>query len=130
MNRPGSGSVFAAGTGSWSTLHDWLYYDPVIVLAGVAALVPMLFMRRLPRPGDRGARSRGDGAAPGLPARDVHHPGAALLALAIAGLGHRIVRLLLNGERQRVVRRAAVAALTGACSAWSARAGRQATPPP
>jgi 4-amino-4-deoxy-L-arabinose transferase-like glycosyltransferase len=111
MNRPGSGSVFAAGTGSWSTLHDWLYYDPVIVLAGVAALVPMLFVRNYRGPAIAGLALVVMALRPGyLPAMYIIQV-LPFFALAIAGLGHQIVRMLLKGERATWVRRAAVGVL-------------------
>lgn len=113
MDRPGSGSVFAAGTGSWSTLHDWLYYDPIIVVAGVAALVPMLFVRKYRGPAISGLTLVLMALRPGyLPAMYIIQL-LPFFALAIAGLGHQIVRLLLKGERIRWVRRGAVAALVG-----------------
>jgi 4-amino-4-deoxy-L-arabinose transferase-like glycosyltransferase len=49
-SRSGSGSVFAAGSGSSALLHSWLYYDAVILVAGLAATVPALFVRRLRAP--------------------------------------------------------------------------------
>ena len=111
MDRPGSGSVFAAGTGSWATLHDWLYYDPVIVLAGVAALVPMLFVRNYRGPAVAGLALVLMALRPGyLPAMYIIQL-LPFFALAIAGLAHQIVRVLLNGERAVWVRRTAVAAL-------------------
>jgi 4-amino-4-deoxy-L-arabinose transferase-like glycosyltransferase len=49
-SRSGSGSVFSAGSGSASLVHSWLYYDAVILLAGLAATVLALFVRRLRAP--------------------------------------------------------------------------------
>ena len=46
-SRSGSGSVFQAGSGSWSLVHSWLYYDPVILVEGLASTVIALAMRRL-----------------------------------------------------------------------------------
>ena len=113
MDRPGSGSVFSPGTGSWSTLHDWLYYDPVIVLAGVAALVPMLFVRGYRGPAVSGLSLVVMALRPGyLPAMYIIQV-LPFFALAIGGLGHQIVRLLLKGERARWVCRGVVAALVG-----------------
>ena len=113
MDRPGSGSVFAAGTGSWSTLHDWLYYDPIIVVAGVVALVPMLFVRKYRGPAISGLTLVLMALRPGyLPAMYIIQL-LPFFALAIAGLGYQIVRLLLKGERAKWVRRGAVAALVG-----------------
>jgi hypothetical protein len=49
-SRSGSGSVFQAGSGSWSLVHSWLYYDAVILIEGLAATVVALAMRRLRAP--------------------------------------------------------------------------------
>ncbi|MET0493145.1 MAG: hypothetical protein ABW000_08445 [Actinoplanes sp.] len=49
-SRSSSGSVFDAGSGSYSLVHSWLYYDTVILLAGLAATVVALFFRRLRAP--------------------------------------------------------------------------------
>jgi dolichyl-phosphate-mannose-protein mannosyltransferase len=46
-SRSGSGSVFSAGTGAYSLLHSWLYYDTVILIAGLVATAGALFLRRL-----------------------------------------------------------------------------------
>ncbi|MBR7837543.1 glycosyltransferase family 39 protein [Actinospica durhamensis] len=111
MDRPGSGSVFATGTGSWTTLHDWLYYDPVIVLAGVAALVPMLLVRNYRGPAVAGLALVLMALRPGyLPAMYIIQL-LPFFALAIAGLAHQVVRVLLTGERAVWVRRTAVGAL-------------------
>lgn len=126
MDRPGSGSVFDPGTGSWSTLHDWLYYDPVIVVAGVVALVPMVFARRSRGPMISGLCLVLMALRPGyLPAMYIIQA-LPFFALAIALLGHRIVRQLLHrrvriredglvGRRQWWTRRAVAAVLVGTC---------------
>jgi hypothetical protein len=46
-NRSGTGSIFEAGSGSYELVNAWLFYDPVILLAGLAATVPALVVRRL-----------------------------------------------------------------------------------
>ncbi|MDI6101791.1 glycosyltransferase family 39 protein [Actinoplanes sp. NEAU-A12] len=46
-NRSGTGSIFEAGAGSHELVKSWLFYDPVILLAGLAATVPALVVRRL-----------------------------------------------------------------------------------
>lgn len=51
MNRSGTGSVFTEGSGSYDLVHSWLYYDKAILLAGLAATVAALFVRRLRAPG-------------------------------------------------------------------------------
>jgi 4-amino-4-deoxy-L-arabinose transferase-like glycosyltransferase len=49
-NRSGTGSVFQAGSGSYDLIQSWLFYDPVILIAGLLATVPALFVRRLRPP--------------------------------------------------------------------------------
>ena len=113
MERPGSGSVFSPGSGSAQTLHDWLYYDPLIVLVGVAALVPMLFVRNYRGPAVAGLLLVVMALRPGyLPAMYIIQV-LPFFAIAIAGLGHHIIRLLLKGERATWLRRGVVAALVG-----------------
>jgi hypothetical protein len=46
-SRSGSGSVFDAGSGAHSLLHSWLYYDTVLLGAGLVATVAGLAVRRL-----------------------------------------------------------------------------------
>ncbi|GGM99464.1 4-amino-4-deoxy-L-arabinose transferase-like glycosyltransferase [Actinoplanes campanulatus] len=46
-NRSGTGSIFTDGSGSHELVESWLFYDPVILVAGLAATVPALFVRRL-----------------------------------------------------------------------------------
>jgi hypothetical protein len=46
-SRSGSGSVFQSGTGTSQLLHSWLYYDPVILIAGLAATLAAVPVRRL-----------------------------------------------------------------------------------
>ncbi|MEU5979867.1 glycosyltransferase family 39 protein [Streptomyces sp. NPDC047315] len=42
LSRPGSGFLLDAGTGSHKTFEAWLYYDPVLPLAGTAAALLLL----------------------------------------------------------------------------------------
>ena len=37
MSRPGSGSIFAAKSGSYAVFHAWLFYDSVLIVGGVVA---------------------------------------------------------------------------------------------
>jgi len=46
-SRTSSGSVFSSGSGASSLLHSWLYYDPVILIAGAAACLAGLALRRV-----------------------------------------------------------------------------------
>jgi hypothetical protein len=46
-SRSGSGSIFSAGSGANELLHSWLFYDPIILVAGLVATVLTLPVRRL-----------------------------------------------------------------------------------
>ncbi|MEV4640607.1 phospholipid carrier-dependent glycosyltransferase [Actinoplanes sp. NPDC049548] len=50
LNRSGSGSAFDSSSGSGALIGSWLYYDAVILLAGLAATAVALFVRRLRSP--------------------------------------------------------------------------------
>ncbi|RJQ73047.1 phospholipid carrier-dependent glycosyltransferase [Pseudonocardiaceae bacterium YIM PH 21723] len=45
--REGSGSVFTPGSSAYITVGSWLYYDKVLIFAGLAAALAGLFLRRL-----------------------------------------------------------------------------------
>ncbi len=47
QSRPGSGSLFTAGSDARQVLDSWLFYDPVLICAGVVAGVLALVVRRL-----------------------------------------------------------------------------------
>jgi 4-amino-4-deoxy-L-arabinose transferase-like glycosyltransferase len=49
-SRSGSGSVFDEGSGSHSLITSWLYYDTVILIAGLVGTVVALAVRRLRAP--------------------------------------------------------------------------------
>ncbi|WP_436533645.1 ArnT family glycosyltransferase [Actinoplanes sp. HUAS TT8] len=49
-SRSGSGSIFTDGSGANDLLHSWLFYDPVILVAGLVATVAILPVRRLRPP--------------------------------------------------------------------------------
>ena len=65
MNRSSSGSVFTEGSGSYDLVHSWLYYDATILLAGLAATVVALAVRRLRAPALAARRRAGVGRGPG-----------------------------------------------------------------
>ncbi|MEW1547996.1 ArnT family glycosyltransferase [Streptomyces tsukubensis] len=46
LSRPGSGFILDTGSGSHKTFQAWLYYDPILPLAGVAAAVLLLLVFR------------------------------------------------------------------------------------
>jgi hypothetical protein len=50
MSRSGTGTVFDEGSGSHSLITSWLYYDTVILAAGLVATVVALAVRRLRAP--------------------------------------------------------------------------------
>jgi hypothetical protein len=50
MSRSSSGTVFDANSGSHTLIASWLYYDTVILVAGLAATVVALVVRRLRAP--------------------------------------------------------------------------------
>ncbi|WP_341719263.1 glycosyltransferase family 39 protein [Micromonospora sp. FIMYZ51] len=47
QDRAGSGSVFTAGTGAREVFDSWLFYDPVLIYAGIACGLLALAVRRL-----------------------------------------------------------------------------------
>jgi hypothetical protein len=47
LGRPGSGSMLIPGTNSNQLLQSWLYYDRVLIIAGVAAAIIALAIYRL-----------------------------------------------------------------------------------
>ena len=50
LGRAGSGSLLTSGTGSNQTLNSWLYYDHVLIVAGLVAAVAMSASRQLRAP--------------------------------------------------------------------------------
>ena len=50
MSRSGSGTVLDEGSGSHTLIASWLYYDTVILIAGLVATVVALAVRRLRAP--------------------------------------------------------------------------------
>ncbi len=47
LTRPGSGSIFNPGSHGYSILHDWLFYDPVLITAGTVSVILALAVRRM-----------------------------------------------------------------------------------
>ena len=94
-SRSGSGSVFSPGSGSSSLLHSWLYYDSIILIAGLAATAAALFVRRLRPPAVAAALLALVAMRPGgyLPAMYVVQV-LPFFAIAIAGVIEVGVRLL------------------------------------
>jgi 4-amino-4-deoxy-L-arabinose transferase-like glycosyltransferase len=87
MNRSGSGSVFDESSGTYSLIHSWLYYDQVILIGGLLAVVPALAIRQLRPIGVAGAILAVVALRPGgyMPAMYVVQA-FPFLALALAGV--------------------------------------------
>lgn len=47
LTRPGSGSIFNPASNGYTILHNWLYYDPVLIIAGTVSVILALAIRRL-----------------------------------------------------------------------------------
>jgi 4-amino-4-deoxy-L-arabinose transferase-like glycosyltransferase len=47
LSRPGSGSIFALNSNSSTIFHSWLFYDSVLIVAGVIATLLALIFRHL-----------------------------------------------------------------------------------
>jgi 4-amino-4-deoxy-L-arabinose transferase-like glycosyltransferase len=47
LTRPGSGSVFDPGSNGYTILHNWLFYDPVLITVGTVSVILALAIRRL-----------------------------------------------------------------------------------
>jgi 4-amino-4-deoxy-L-arabinose transferase-like glycosyltransferase len=47
LTRPGSGSIFNIGSDGYTILHNWLYYDPILITAGVVCVILSLAFRHL-----------------------------------------------------------------------------------
>ena len=46
LTRPGSGSIFDQGSNGYTILHNWLFYDPVLIIAGTVSVILALAVRR------------------------------------------------------------------------------------
>ncbi|HEX5740577.1 MAG TPA: hypothetical protein VFY17_03360, partial [Pilimelia sp.] len=117
--RHSSGSVLDVGSDAYRTVDAWLYQDPVIVLAGAAAAVPALRLRRLRVPAVAAVVMSVMALRPGgyLPAMYVTQV-LPFSALCLAGLAHAGAVLFRRGTwappRLRRPVRAAALALAGA----------------
>jgi hypothetical protein len=116
LTRPGSGSIFTKGTDAYSVLHNWLFYDPVLIVSGTVAIVVCLAFRNLRPIALAGVilvlvAIRPSGYLPAMFVIEV----LPFFALSVAGLADRVVKFLLTFRArpvfwQQVVRLAAVAA--------------------
>ena len=124
MERPGSGSIFVAGTGSYYILHAWLFYDPVLIIGGVVATVALLADNRLRPVALAAALFTAVAMRPSgyLPAMYVIQA-LPFFAVVIAGLAERVVSFILRFHPtiwrwETLGRRAAVAACAAAAVAY------------
>jgi 4-amino-4-deoxy-L-arabinose transferase-like glycosyltransferase len=104
LGRPGSGSLLVPGSGSNVLLHSWLYYDAVLIVAGVVAAVTALAVRRLRSVAVAAVALVLMAVRPGyLPAMYVIQV-LALFAVLVAGLADVGARRLLGGEHRKPLR--------------------------
>jgi hypothetical protein len=122
MSRSGSGSVLQQGSGSYSLVHSWLYYDSVILVAGLVATALALAVRRLRAPAVAAAVLTVIALRPGgyMPAMYVVQV-LPFFAIAIAGVVEEgVIRLQPRGHwwRRVALGVAAAIALTVVLPRW------------
>lgn len=129
LTRPGSGTFLDADSGARLIVESWLYYDAVLVVAGLVCALPALAVRRL----------RGPALAVVLFALTAMRPGylpgmyvvqmLPFLALCVAGVAAVVVGFVLTGPARVAgwVRRGAVAVLAAVALALVVRPGWTAT---
>ena len=115
LTRPGSGSILDKGSNAYDVLHNWLFYDPVLLLAGAVAIVAALAYRHLRPVAIAGVvlvltAIRPSGYLPAMYIIQV----LPFFAIAVAGLADRLVAGILTYRArpvfwQQVTRLAAVA---------------------
>jgi 4-amino-4-deoxy-L-arabinose transferase-like glycosyltransferase len=116
LTRPGSGSLFNHSSNSYAVFHNWLFYDPIIIVAGAVAVLLCLAFRDLRPVAIAGVILvltvlRPSGYLPSMYVIAM----LPFFALAIAGLANRLVTFILTyGARpvfwQQVTRLIVVAA--------------------
>ena len=47
LTRPGSGSILNSGSNAYAVFHNWLYYDPVLIVAGTVSIILALAFSHL-----------------------------------------------------------------------------------
>ncbi len=117
LSREGSGSIFDSGSNAHIVLHNWLFYDPVLIVAGSVALVAALGFRHLRPVAIAGVvlvltAIRPSGYLPSMYIIQM----LPFFALAIAGMADQVVHAILTFRArpvfwQQVTRLAAVAVL-------------------
>jgi hypothetical protein len=121
LTRPGSGSIFDKGSrtslpsNAYDILHNWLFYDPVLIVAGTVAVVAALAFRHLRPIAIAGVVLVLTAIRPSgyLPAMYIIQM-LPFFALAVAGIADRLVAGILTYRArpifwQQVTRLAAVA---------------------
>jgi hypothetical protein len=127
MSRAGSGFMFTPGTGSNLTLHAWLYYDPVLIVAGALCALPALAVRSLRGPAVAAVALVVMALRPGyLPAMYVIQA-LPFFALCIAGTAQRLVLVILHRfhtarRYDQPARFALIGTIAGLCITWAAPA--------
>ena len=97
LTRPGSGSVFTKGSNSYDILHNWLFYDPVLIVAGTICVVAALAYRHLRPIAIAGVVLVLTAVRPSgyLPAMYIIQM-LPFFALGVAGLADRLVSVILT----------------------------------
>jgi 4-amino-4-deoxy-L-arabinose transferase-like glycosyltransferase len=116
LSRKGSGSIFDNGSNAHDVLHNWLFYDPVLIVAGTVAIVAALAYRHLRPVAIAGVvlvlmAIRPSGYLPSMYIIQM----LPFFALGIAGVADRLVVGILTYRArpvfwQQIIRLAAVAA--------------------
>jgi 4-amino-4-deoxy-L-arabinose transferase-like glycosyltransferase len=123
LSRPGSGSIFAAGSNSYTVFHSWLYYDSVLIMGGVIATVLALGFRHLRPVALAGVLLTLVAMRPSgyLPAMYIIQS-LPFFALVLAGIAERVVTFVLKFRARPVfwqeVGRMAVVAVLAAVAAF------------
>jgi 4-amino-4-deoxy-L-arabinose transferase-like glycosyltransferase len=117
LSREGSGSVFTRGSNAYDILHNWLFYDPILIVAGTAAVVIALGFRHLRPIAIAGVILVLTAIRPSgyLPAMYIIQM-LPFFALGVAGLGDELVSFILTFRArpvfwQQITRLVAVAAV-------------------
>ncbi|WP_238547302.1 ArnT family glycosyltransferase [Actinoplanes friuliensis] len=122
MSRSGTGTVLDEGSGTHSLITSWLYYDAVILAAGLVATVVALAVRRLRAPAIAATILAVVALRPGgyLPAMYVVQvlPFFALVIAGVADEGVRRLRPERSWWRWSIVGLAAVTALALVVPRW------------
>jgi 4-amino-4-deoxy-L-arabinose transferase-like glycosyltransferase len=97
LTRPGSGSLFTKGSGSYEIVHNWLFYDPILIVAGTISVVLCLAFRNTRPVAIAGVILvltvlRPSGYVPAMYVIQM----LPFFAICIAGLAHRVFTFILT----------------------------------